>query len=53
MRIIENNFKYKQEIPTEEYICEECNSVFEYEYEDIRIDTDNIEYIVWWKNLNH
>ena len=45
MRIIENNFKYKQETPTEEYICEECNSVFEYEDEDICIDNDNIEFV--------
>lgn len=45
MRIIENNFKYKQETPTEEYICEECNSVFEYEDEDICVDDDNIEFV--------
>ena len=47
MRIIENNFKYKQkyQIPTEEYICEECNSVFEYEDEDICVDDDNIEFV--------
>ena len=43
MRIIENNFKYKQQIPTEEYICENCNSVFEYEDSDITIDSDNVE----------
>ena len=45
MRIIKNNFKYKQEIPTEEYICEGCNSVFEYEDKDICIDNDNIEFV--------
>lgn len=44
MKIIKNNFK--EEMPTEEYICENCNSVFEYEDEDINIRADDIEYVI-------
>lgn len=46
MRIIENNYKYKQEVPTKEYICEDCNSVFEYENGDIYTNEDYVEYVV-------
>ena len=45
MRIIENNYKYKQETLAEEYICENCNSVFEYEDGDIITDNDNTEFV--------
>lgn len=41
MRIIED--KYNKAKETEEYICEECNSVFEYDNYDIYIDKDGIE----------
>ena len=45
MRIIKNNYKYKQETLAEEYICENCNSVFEYEDGDIITDNDNTEFV--------
>ena len=41
MRIIED--KYNKAKEAEEYICEECNSVFEYDDYDISIDKDGIE----------
>ena len=41
MRIIED--KYNKAKETEEYICEECNSVFEYDDYDIYVDKDGIE----------
>lgn len=43
MKIIKNNYE-KEEI-SEEYICEECNSVFEYNDSDIWIDSKNDEYV--------
>ena len=41
MRIIQD--KYNKAKITEEYICEECNSVFEYDDYDIYIDKDGEE----------
>lgn len=42
MKIIQNNYTKENEV-SEEYICEECNSVFEYEIYDIYTDKDGIE----------
>lgn len=42
MKIIQNNYTKENEV-SEEYICEECNSVFEYEKYDIYTDKDGIE----------
>ena len=36
---------YNKEIVSEEYICEECNSVFEYDDYDIWVDAKNNEYV--------
>lgn len=46
MKIIQNNYRLQesaQESVSEEYICEECNSVFEYDGYDVTIDADNVE----------
>ena len=43
MKIIQNNYE-KEEI-SERYICEECNSVFEYNDYDISMDADGVESI--------
>ena len=42
MKIIQNNYTKENEV-SEEYICEECNSVFEYDDYDIYTDKDGIE----------
>ena len=42
MKIIQNNYTKENEV-SEEYICEECNSVFEYENYDIYTDKDGTE----------
>ena len=42
MKIIQNNYTKENEV-SEEYICEECNSVFEYEIYDIYTDKDGTE----------
>lgn len=42
MKIIQNNYTKENEV-SEEYICEECNSVFEYNDSDIWIDSKNDE----------
>lgn len=42
MKIIQNNYTRENEV-SEEYICEECNSVFEYDDYDIYIDKDGTE----------
>ena len=44
MKIIQNNYTKENEA-SEEYICEECNSVFEYDDSDIWIDSKNDEYV--------
>ena len=44
MKIIEDNFKMNN--ICERYICEHCNSVFEYDDKDIYSDTDNVEYVL-------
>ena len=44
MKIIKNNYE-KEEI-SERYICEECNSVFEYNDYDISIDADGVESVI-------
>lgn len=36
---------YNKEIVSEEYICEECNSVFEYDDYDVYVDSENNEYV--------
>ena len=41
MRVIQNNYNEIEE--SEEYICEECNSVFVYDDYDIYTDKDGIE----------
>lgn len=41
MRIIQNNYTKENRV-SEEYICEECNSVFEYDGYDVSIDADGI-----------
>ena len=41
MRIIQNNYNEIEE--SEEYICEECNSVFVYDDYDIYVDKDGVE----------
>ena len=43
MRIIED--KYNKAKETEEYICEKCNSVFEYDDYDIFANEDRVEYV--------
>lgn len=43
MKIIQNNYEYEKEEISERYICEECNSVFEYNDYDIFIDADGVE----------
>lgn len=42
MKIIQNNYTKENEV-SEEYICEKCNSVFEYEIYDIYTDKDGTE----------
>lgn len=42
MKIIKNNYNY-DEISTEEYVCEECNSIFQYDDYDISIDANGFE----------
>ena len=44
MKIIQNNYTKENEV-SEEYICEECNSVFEYNDSDIWVDSKNYEYV--------
>ena len=44
MKIIQNNYTKENEV-SEEYICEECNSVFEYEDYDIYVNKDGVEYV--------
>jgi DNA-directed RNA polymerase subunit RPC12/RpoP len=44
MKIIQNNYIKENEV-SEEYICEECNSVFEYNDSDIWVDSKNYEYV--------
>ena len=41
MKIIQNN--YENKLDNIEYICEECNSVFQYNDCDISIDADGVE----------
>ena len=45
MKIIQNNYTKENEVSEEYYVCEECNSVFEYEDYDIYRykDEDGIE----------
>lgn len=50
MKIIQNNYKENQS--TEQYICEECNSVFEYDENDIKADIDG-DKIVFCPCCNH
>lgn len=46
MRIIENNYKYDLAKDYEiEYICESCNSVFQYNDDDIECDEYEDEYV--------
>ena len=46
MRIIENNYKYDLAKDYEiEYICESCNSVFQYNDDDIEFDEYEDEYV--------
>lgn len=46
MRIIEDNYKYDLAKDYEiEYICESCNSVFQYNDDDIEIDEYEDEYV--------
>ena len=46
MRIIENNYKYDLAKDYEiEYICESCNSVFQYNDDDIEFDECGNEYV--------
>ena len=46
MRIIENNYKYDLAKDYEiEYICESCNSVFQYNDDDIEFDECEDEYV--------
>ena len=46
MRIIENNFKYDLAKDYEiEYVCESCNSVFQYNDDDIEFDECGDEYV--------
>ena len=44
MKIIQNNYELYNTLE-EEYICEECNSVFEYNENDIWLDAKNNEYV--------
>lgn len=46
MRIIENNCDKIPTIPTEEYICEECNSVFQYDDYDTDTDEYGDEFVI-------
>ena len=42
MKIIQNN-NVQENVIEEEYICEECNSVFVYDDYDIYVDKDGVE----------
>ena len=44
MKIIQNNYDYNK-IPTEEYICETCNSIFQYENYDVYTDKYGDNYV--------
>ena len=44
MKIIENN--YKPVDLSVKYICEECNSVFQYDDNDIRTEKNGGEYVM-------
>lgn len=44
MKIIQNNYTKENEV-SEEYICEECNSVFEYDDYDVWVDSKNDKYV--------
>lgn len=43
MKVIQDNYIEKHN--SEQYICEHCNSVFEYNKEDIRFDADDEEIV--------
>lgn len=45
MKIIQNN-NVKEDIKEIEYICEKCNSIFEYDNYDINIDEDKMEFVI-------
>lgn len=42
MKIIKNNYNGENNI---QYICEECNSIFEYNDDDIFMDINSVEYV--------
>ena len=45
MKIIQNNYTKENEV-SEEYICEECNSVFQYDDYDTDIDEYGDEFVI-------
>ena len=44
MKVIQNN-NVQENVIEEEYICEECNSIFVYDDYDIFADEDRVEYV--------
>ena len=44
---------YNKEIVSEEYICEECNSVFEYDDYDVYVDSETYDEYVFCPCCNH